>query len=234
MKKPDVEMTFGEHIEELRRRVIYALLGLVVTTVLCGVFYKHLLIALLRPYAVATRTTDEPAPQPQPAPDTKPDAAATGTTTTPPAPATGAGETGKVTVGQPVTPRLTLGGPLTGYITIILLCIICGIILASPWIMYQIWAFVGVGLHPHEQRFVRTYGPFSFFLFVLGAATFYFVMLPVGLRALLSPTSDILRDGKLLIDPSFFLNDYFKFVALMTLITGVVFQTPLVVMFLAR
>jgi len=117
---------------------------------------------------------------------------------------------------------------------VILLCVICGIILGSPWILYQMWAFIGVGLHAHERKFVHIYGPFSFFLFISGAATFYFIMLKYGLRALMGPTIGIMVDGVPLIDPSFFLNDYFKFVAMMTLIFGVVFQTPLIVMFLAR
>ena len=189
--KPDVEMTFTEHLVELRQRIINALLGLLVTTIVCGVFYQQLLVALMRPYLVATK-------------------------------------------GMPVQPHLILGNPLTGYLTTILLCIICGIILASPWVIYQIWAFIGVGLHPHERRFVHRYGPMSFVLFLGGGALFYFLLLPLGLQALMSPTADIVVDGISLIDPSFLLNDYFRFVAVMTLIFGIVFQTPLVVLFLAR
>jgi sec-independent protein translocase protein TatC len=265
--KEDVEMTFGEHLEELRRRVIYALVGLLVATVLCAVNYPFLLSAMLRPYKLAydemiadqipapedeeaeggtdpTTAEDEPqsslpdtavgaavrkigerlaavekrldaiAPQPEAAPD--------------------APEDPKTFAERFPRPRVIQGGPLTGYITVILLCVICGIILGSPWILYQMWAFVGLGLHPHERKFIYIYGPFSFFLFVAGAATFYFVMLKYGLRALMGPTVGIMVDGVPLIDPSFFLNDYFKFVAMMTLVFGVVFQTPLIVMFLAR
>ncbi len=265
--KQDVEMTFGEHLEELRRRVIYALVGLLVATVFCAVNYPFLLSAMLRPYKLAydemiagqiqareteetegdaesataegeTETTlpetplgaavrslrqrlaaiekrlDAIAPQPKAAPD--------------------APEEGKAFAERFPRPRVIQGGPLTGYITVILLCLICGIILGSPWILYQIWAFVGVGLHRHERTFIHIYGPFSFCLFIGGAATFYFVMLKYGLRALMGPTIGIMVDGVPLIDPSLFLNDYFKFVAMMTLIFGVVFQTPLIVMFLAR
>ncbi|HUU09325.1 MAG TPA: twin-arginine translocase subunit TatC [Phycisphaerae bacterium] len=225
----DVEMTFGEHLEELRRRVIFALLGLLVSTVLCGVFYRTLLVALLRPYSQATQAMAPEGTVPTPPETKKPDATPGADSPAPPPE-----QPQKLPMSPGHEPRLILGGPLTGYTTIILLCVICGIILASPWILYQIWAFVGVGLHAREQRFVRIYGPFSFVLFVAGSATFYFVMLPLGLQALMSPTSNILVDGKSLIDASFFLDDYFKFVAMMTLIFGVVFQTPLIVMFLAR
>ena len=265
--KQDVEMTFGEHLEELRRRVIYALVGLLVATVFCAVNYPFLLSAMLRPYKLAydemiadqvqARETEKPEGDAE-------SATAEGATETPlpetpvgaavrslrqrlaaiekrldaiaPQPKAGpdAPEEGKAFAERFPRPRVIQGGPLTGYITVILLCVICGIILGSPWILYQIWAFVGVGLHPNERKFIHIYGPFSFFLFIGGAAAFYFVMLKYGLRALMGPTIGIMVDGVPLIDPSFFLDDYFKFVAMMTLIFGVVFQTPLIVMFLAR
>ena len=265
--KQDVEMTFGEHLEELRRRVIYALIGLLVATVFCAVNYPFLLSAMLRPYKLAydemiaeqvqARETEETAGDAE-------SATAEGETETPlpetplgaavrslrqrlaaiekrldaiapqPKAAPDAPEEGKAFAERFPRPRVIQGGPLTGYVTVILLCLICGIILGSPWILYQIWAFVGVGLHRHERTFIHIYGPFSFCLFIGGAATFYFVMLKYGLRALMGPTIGIMVDGVPLIDPSLFLNDYFKFVAMMTLIFGVVFQTPLIVMFLAR
>ncbi len=265
--REDAEMTFGEHLEELRRRVIYALVGLLVATVLCAVRYDFLLSAMLRPYKLAydemiadqvpapeeekaegeadpTTTDGEPEPS---LPDTAVGAAVRkieerlaavekrlDVIAPQPEVVPGAPEDPKTFAERFPRPRVIQGGPLTGYITVILLCVICGIILGSPWILYQMWAFVGVGLHPHERKFIHIYGPFSFFLFISGAATFYFVMLKYGLRALMGPTIGIMVDGVPLIDPSFFLNDYFKFVAMMTLIFGVVFQTPLIVMFLAR
>ena len=189
--KHDLEMTFGEHLDELRKHLVRALLGLLVTTILCGIFYDQLLIALMRPYEIATH-------------------------------------------GMAETPRLILGNPLTGYVTTILLCIIVGVIVASPWVLYQIWSFIAVGLHAHERKFVNRYGPFSFVLFLAGGSLFYFLMLPMALKALMSPTMDIMVNGRTLIDPSFILKDYFNFVAVMTLVFGIVFQTPLIVMFLAR
>jgi len=134
----------------------------------------------------------------------------------------------------PPQSRLILRSPMTGYIMIILMCLITGVIIASPWIIYQIWAFVGVGLHPHERKYVHIYGPVSFLLFIGGGSLFYFYILPVGLQALMSPTAGIKVNGVSLIDPSFMLDEYLYFVALMTLIFGLSFQTPLVVMFIER
>jgi sec-independent protein translocase protein TatC len=261
----DVEMPFGDHLDELRRRVIYAVVGLVVAAIICGVNYEFLLSSLMRPYKkayedmIAAKLDAEEDEQQEKIPPLAPEPEGIGVPEDSPlapvltriekrlldierrldaiAPEKKAGpEAEKEDVAYAnrfPAPRVIQGGPLTGYVTAILLCVICGIILGSPWILYQIWAFVGVGLYAHERRFVYFYGPFSFLLFVGGAATFYFIMLPVALGALMAPTAGIMVDGMPIIDPSFFLNDYFKFVAMMTLIFGVVFQTPLVVMFIA-
>jgi sec-independent protein translocase protein TatC len=251
----------GEHLVELRRRVILALLGLLVSTTLCGIFWKQLTSAMVRPYKVAydkmaavIAAEETPGPKPEDPDKAAPTAFPAGTDTALAgainrlearleaietrlkaiSPTVGPDNKPVAYSGKLPPPRLIQGGPITGYMTIITLCIICGIIAASPWIIYQIWAFIGVGLHSHERKYVHIYGPFSFFLFVAGAALFYFYFLPMFLQFLMGVVTEVLVDGVPLIDPSFFLNDYFKFVAVMTLICGIMFQTPLVVLFLAR
>src|SRR5205085_7539539 len=47
-------------------------------------------------------------------------------------------------------------------------CIYSGIILASPWIFWQIWAFIAAGLYPHGGRWGGGYLPFSLGLFLAG------------------------------------------------------------------
>ena len=56
--------------------------------------------------------------------------------------------------------------------------ILCGIVLASPFIFYQFWAFVGAGLYPHEKKYVHIYLPFSVGLFLTGVLLCQFVVLP--------------------------------------------------------
>ena len=260
--RPDVEMTFGEHLEELRRRLILALLGLLVGTVLCGVFYQELLTVLLRPYnqaleALEARGGPPPPKEESPARSAPPEPAPPPGTAIEerlaaiearlsriepslPGASPPASRTPSATAGPPSSApaqpqsRLILRSPMTGYIMIILMCLIMGVILASPWVIYQIWAFVGVGLHPHERKHIYTYGPASFLLFLGGGSLFYFYILPIGLQALMSPTAGIKVNGTPLIDPSFMLDEYLYFVALMTLVFGLAFQTPLVVLFLAK
>ena len=51
--RPDVEMSLGEHLDELRKRVMRALLGVLVAACIAGVFYQEIMTALLAPYLLA-------------------------------------------------------------------------------------------------------------------------------------------------------------------------------------
>ena len=46
--------------------------------------------------------------------------------------------------------------------------LVSGLVLASPWVFYQVWAFVAAGLYRHERRYVQKYLPFSLGLFLAG------------------------------------------------------------------
>lgn len=61
-----------------------------------------------------------------------------------------------------------------------------GLIVASPWILYQIWRFIASGLHRNERRFVKTLLPVSIGLFGLGVLFLYFIVLPVVLNFFIS------------------------------------------------
>ena len=57
---------------------------------------------------------------------------------------------------------------------------IAGFVIGSPWIFFQLWAFVAAGLYPHERKYVYIYLPFCLALFFGGAAmAFFIVMEPV-------------------------------------------------------
>jgi len=106
--------------------------------------------------------------------------------------------------------------------------LVIGIILALPVIAYEIWAFVLAGLYERERRFVRVYGPASFLLFVTGAALAYFVVLPVGIVFLL-------RQGDaLVLTPVLMVNDFLPLVLWLLLGFGLIFQMPIVLLFLTK
>ena len=115
-----------------------------------------------------------------------------------------------------------------GFVVYFKVSLLCGFILASPWIFYQLWAFVAAGLYPHEKRYVHVYLPFSIGLFLAGVAVCQFLVLPGAVRALLAFNEWI---G---LDPDLRLNEWLGFAIIMPLVFGISFQTPLVMLFLNR
>ncbi len=103
-----------------------------------------------------------------------------------------------------------------------------GLVLASPWIFWQLWVFVAAGLYPHERRRVYLFGPLSLGLFLGGVALCEFVVLPVSVRYLLSFYE------WLGYEPDLRLSDWLGFALFLPLVFGLAFQTPLVMLFLDR
>ena len=66
-----------------------------------------------------------------------------------------------------------------GYISLVInLGLYLGIVLAMPWVLYQVWLFVAPGLYKHERRAAAGFIVSSMFLFLCGIAFGYFIMLP--------------------------------------------------------
>jgi sec-independent protein translocase protein TatC len=107
-------------------------------------------------------------------------------------------------------------------------CLVCGFILGSPWIFYQIWAFVAAGLYPHEKRLVHVYLPVSLFLFLVGVFICEFFVIPKAIEALLW------FNEWLGYKPDMRLSEWLGFAIFMPVIFGLSFQTPLVMMFVGR
>jgi sec-independent protein translocase protein TatC len=113
--------------------------------------------------------------------------------------------------------------------------IVVGLFLAAPLILYVLWGFVARGLHSHEKRFVRIFAPFSYVLFLGGCAFFFFIIQPITLRFLISyHASDVFGpDGKLIpIAAKLQMQSVIGFFLSMTLVTGLVFEMPLLMLFL--
>jgi sec-independent protein translocase protein TatC len=106
--------------------------------------------------------------------------------------------------------------------------IICGIVIASPIILYQFWAVVGAGLYPHEKRYVAIFFWPSVVLFIGGVLLCQFLVLPGTVKALLK------FNEWLGIDPDIRLNEWLGLAIILPLVFGVSFQTPLVMIFLNR
>jgi sec-independent protein translocase protein TatC len=107
-------------------------------------------------------------------------------------------------------------------------CMVCGIVVGSPWIFYQLWAFVGAGLYPQEKRYIHVYLPFSLMLFLAGVFMCEFLVIPKAIKGLLW------FNEWLGLEPDLRLNEWLGFALLLPLVFGLSFQTPLVMLFLAK
>lgn len=188
----DRPMTLSEHLDELRKRVVWCVLIAAAFCVACAFVEEALLgIALWPAYSVLRDMKG-----------------------------------GSEFISTEISEKFLTGMKVD---------IVVGLFLSAPLILYILWGFVARGLHAHEKRYVRIYAPISYLLFLGGCAFFYFKVQPLTLRFLLnwhandivSPNGEIIRvpmrptvEGTV----GFFLS--------MTLVTGIVFELPLVMLFL--
>ncbi|NOX54866.1 MAG: twin-arginine translocase subunit TatC [Planctomycetes bacterium] len=105
---------------------------------------------------------------------------------------------------------------------------VAGLVLASPWIFYQLWLFVAAGLYRHERQFVYKYLPISVGLFLGGALFCFFVVFPFILRFLLGFNKFL---GLL---PQIRISEWINFAIMLPLMFGISFQLPLIMLFLER
>lgn len=102
-----------------------------------------------------------------------------------------------------------------------------GLMLASPFLIYQFWMFVAPGLYDKEKKLLLPILFLSTFFFVGGATFGYFIVFPIGFEFFLSFTSDTIKAM-----PS--VKEYLGFSSKLLLAFGIAFEMPLVLTFFAR
>lgn len=103
-----------------------------------------------------------------------------------------------------------------------------GIVLSFPYIIWEIWKFIAPALYPNEKRGVGKAFVLSSFLFYLGVAVGYFILLPVCLSFFQGYTvSDSISN-------TFSLQSYMSMFGSMVLLIGVVFEFPMLLMILSQ
>ncbi len=105
---------------------------------------------------------------------------------------------------------------------------VLALIMTSPLIMYQFWAFISPGLLDKERRATLSYIPFSVLLFLGGIAFAYLILFPYVIGFMLT-ISDNMN-----IQETIGINEYFQFLFQITLPFGLIFQLPVVMLFLTR
>jgi sec-independent protein translocase protein TatC len=101
-------------------------------------------------------------------------------------------------------------------------------VIALPFVLYQIWAFVAPGLYQHEKKLVVPLVASSYLLFLCGMAFAYFVVFPTIFRVMAHYNAPLGAEMTTDID------NYLSFVLTMFLAFGVTFEVPIVVVLLVR
>jgi sec-independent protein translocase protein TatC len=102
-----------------------------------------------------------------------------------------------------------------------------GIILAFPFILYQLWKFIAPGLYEHERYWVAKITFFTSLCFITGVAFAYFLMIPAMLEFAASFGTKIIRTD---ID----VTEYFGFMTMILLASGLIFEMPMLSFVLAK
>ncbi|MSR74723.1 MAG: twin-arginine translocase subunit TatC [Planctomycetes bacterium] len=178
-------MSFGAHLDELRRRLMRAAWITAIGVTLSFIYCREIMFIIVKPYRDAM--TD---------------------------------------IGQ--SPALMVTGPAAGFFAYLKVSMICGLIVMAPFWIWQLWGFVASGLYNKEKSNVYRYAPLCLVLFLAGVLFGYYVLIPIGLRYLLAfPDPDLIQN---LIS----LSEYLSLFTLFTLVLGLTFQLPTVMVALAR
>lgn len=105
---------------------------------------------------------------------------------------------------------------------------VLALIMISPLLLYQLWAFISPGLLDKERTATLSYIPVSVILFLGGISFSYFILFPFVIRFMLG------LSGNMEIETTIGINEYFHFLFQITIPFGILFQLPVVVLFLTR
>ncbi|MEZ5126038.1 MAG: twin-arginine translocase subunit TatC [Thermoleophilia bacterium] len=117
--------------------------------------------------------------------------------------------------------------PVEPFMVSLKVWVIASLIATSPFLIYQLWAFVGPAFTSTEKRYFYPVVIATAALFLIGVAFGYLIVLPKGLTFLLSfggTTFNVQNRA----------NEYFTFVALFILAFGAIFEMPVILVLLAK
>jgi len=175
------KMSFLDHLDELRKRLIACVYGLVAGCIVAFIFVDRIQAFIMKPLQAVL----------------------------------------------PHGERFVFQQGFEPFMLMMKIGALAGLLLASPFVMWQLWLFIAPGLYSHEKKFAIPFVLFSSTFFLLGAAFSHYLAFPWTWKFFLSWENEYMRFLPS-IDPVFSL--YVK----MMLGFGLIFQMPTLVFFLAR
>ncbi|MFT5284945.1 MAG: sec-independent protein translocase protein TatC [Planctomycetota bacterium] len=124
--------------------------------------------------------------------------------------------------------KLSVFAPAEGFTYILRICLYFALFLGGPFLLWQMWQFLAAGLYKKERKAALRYFPFSAILFVTGVLFGYYLMVPYGMYYLgIALDTDVLNS-------QYRLSDYFSLLTALSLALAVVFQLPVMMTFATR
>jgi sec-independent protein translocase protein TatC len=174
------KMSFLDHLEELRKRLLVSFIAVAVGFFACWAFAERIFEKLQEPLAQFLPPGDKLA-----------------------------------------YTRLT--APFFLYMKV---AFFAGLFLAAPVVLFQLWLFIAPGLYKKERRLAAPFIIFGSLFFILGG---YF-----GYRFLLPATCSFFVETGKEFKQMVTVDDYFSFASVIILACGLIFETPILIFFLAR
>ncbi|HEU0015038.1 MAG TPA: twin-arginine translocase subunit TatC [Longimicrobium sp.] len=180
-RTPTGEMPFLDHLEELRWRILWSVLAI--------------LVASVAGYFVVTRLGVLPL------------------------------------LTEPIQPFLNGGklkylSPTDPFFVTLKLALVTGFVLASPVVIYQVWAFLAPALLPSERRVIVPALYMGLVLFIVGVVMAYELVLPITLRFTMGFQTEALEQ-------SIVVGPYMAMVTRLLLAFGIVFELPVLILILS-
>ncbi len=201
--KPDVEMTFMEHLEELRTRILYCIY-IVLPAICISFYFADPMMRLLTYHARTIPELSSPLHLPfkyafSPI-------------------------IGPLVIYDPPSSHSILVGlsPTEVVIAYMKVALVAALFFVMPFIMYQIWKFVEPGLKESERKFLVPFILSSWLSFIIGGLFAYAIMMKVAVPFLAG-------FGEGLVENTWSLASFVSFTLTMMLVFGIVFELPVVI-----
>ncbi|HVJ05812.1 MAG TPA: twin-arginine translocase subunit TatC [Candidatus Saccharimonadales bacterium] len=175
-------MGFLEHLEELRKRIIWSIVFIAGGFSVCYWWHEKIFSWMQSPIIFALTRHNQPT-------------------------------------------NLVYTNPTDPFNMYLKISLIVGIFVSSPFVLYQVWAFIAPGLYKEERRYVAPFMFSTVGLFVAGGFFAYKMVYPAAL--------DFLIDYSKQFTPMITINEYTDLFMTIVLGLGVVFEMPILVFFLA-
>jgi len=175
-------MSFLQHLEELRRRIIYSLLGVAVGFCVGWWYHTQIFGFMQNPIMVALHA-------------------------------------------HKLDEKLVYLNPTEPFNMYLKVAFIAGLFIASPFVLYQVWAFIAPGLYRNERRYVLPFMFSTVGLFVAGGAFGYKMVYPAALDFLIGYSSQF--------QPMITIGEYTDLFLVVVAGMGIIFEMPILIFFLS-